>query len=183
MYPDMRYSITFIDADITRPEYYPDLLKEVLDGGEDFDGGFDFYYQRAGVTIPALYSKFIPRLYNSMNMGGCFITDDYGLSPKGLYSRQQNNNHAVQDLLSLFAMESIEGAQLYWERVEIPNFEQLEFNILANSLASVADSERKQMIIQQRLSKRQYRYGWKVRIRRKVRSSRMTSFIVFEAAA
>ncbi|MDP2946145.1 MAG: hypothetical protein Q8N61_01670, partial [bacterium] len=46
------YSITYIQADITKPNKYPQRLKEVL------RKGIDIYYQKAGRRIPEFYSKF-----------------------------------------------------------------------------------------------------------------------------
>ena len=64
------YSITFIKADMTDPERYPDSLKKVL------KSKIDFYYQRAGATIPEAYWHFLPRIASSVKEGGFLITDD-----------------------------------------------------------------------------------------------------------
>lgn len=78
------YAVTFIDGDITvlgkitdsgpLPQGCPGKLREVV------RGGFDFYYQRAGMGIPTAYRdspSFIETLYAGMRPGGYFATDDY----------------------------------------------------------------------------------------------------------
>ncbi|MDD5680780.1 MAG: hypothetical protein PHI59_06030, partial [Candidatus Omnitrophica bacterium] len=64
------YTITFITADITKPDEYPQKLNDVL------DGGIDVYYQRAGMDIPKKYASFMPRIGSSVKNGGYAITDD-----------------------------------------------------------------------------------------------------------
>ncbi|MEA3489429.1 MAG: hypothetical protein U9R44_03680 [Candidatus Omnitrophota bacterium] len=71
------YSIVFIDADITKPEQY----KEILNGKS-----IDLYYQKAGNKIALDYNKaensFIRVINNYLKPGGYFITDDYIFHPE-----------------------------------------------------------------------------------------------------
>ena len=83
------YSVTLINADITRPKKYPDILREVL------AGGIDVYYQKAGQNIPGAYSvkgenNFIRVLRENMNPGAFFVTDDHSyVSWKSFFSESR----------------------------------------------------------------------------------------------
>lgn len=70
------YSITFVGADITKPEQYEDVLFKRLLCGR----GIDIYYQRAGRDIAASYVKdtcFLHTIYEWIRPGGFFATDDH----------------------------------------------------------------------------------------------------------
>jgi len=67
-------TVTFIDADITRPTHYASTLR----------GKFDGYYQRAGQEVPLDYERdprFISELQKFLVEEGYFITDDYAYDP------------------------------------------------------------------------------------------------------
>ncbi|RKY41225.1 MAG: hypothetical protein DRP85_06940 [Candidatus Makaraimicrobium thalassicum] len=70
-------AITFVNADVRRPEEYQDLLE-----GKEID----VYYQRAGNELAEEYSKgkdgYIYVMNSHLKPGGYFITDDYVYSPK-----------------------------------------------------------------------------------------------------
>lgn len=69
--------IQFIEADITQPLKYPEVLHSVI------QSGFDGFYLRAGMEIPSRYGQsnypFIEYLYNHINQSGVFVTDDTGI--------------------------------------------------------------------------------------------------------
>lgn len=70
--------IIFVDADITEPAQYKDVLSEK----------FDLYLQRAGMRIPYSYRKangFIEEISRSMNPGAYFVTDDSALEEAGIF--------------------------------------------------------------------------------------------------
>ncbi len=76
---EQTYSITFINADITRPRQYEEMLE-----GERID----IYYQRAANETAKDYEKgwgsFICRIYEQMRPGGYLITDDYVCVPEDM---------------------------------------------------------------------------------------------------
>jgi hypothetical protein len=70
------YSVKFFSGDITNPGTYSSHLQQAL------NQGFDIYFQKAGMSIPASYSTFLPYLDAQMNAHGFFITDDMGRHPE-----------------------------------------------------------------------------------------------------
>jgi hypothetical protein len=73
------YSITFVRADILKPEQYQHIL----------DAKIDIYYQRAAMSVPTRYKtspRFIHSLSEGLNPGGFFVTDDYGVNDVGLFA-------------------------------------------------------------------------------------------------
>ncbi|MFH1846136.1 MAG: helix-turn-helix domain-containing protein [Candidatus Omnitrophota bacterium] len=68
---EKEYKIIFVNADITRPEEYQDILK---------DEKIDIYYQRAGLEIAKNYKKktksFINFINQCMRKDGYYVTDD-----------------------------------------------------------------------------------------------------------
>lgn len=65
-----RYSITYIKADITNPNNYPELLRRTL------AEGIDIYYERAALNTPAKRGNFLPQIEASIKAGGFLITDE-----------------------------------------------------------------------------------------------------------
>ena len=81
--------IVFVDADITQPAQYKDVLLE----------RFDLYLQRAGMLIPWAYrdrNSFIKVIAKSMNPGAFFATDDDALDEPGEFVDQ--GHHFPLDL-------------------------------------------------------------------------------------
>jgi hypothetical protein len=63
-------TITFIHADLTRPELYPPLLKTKI------ESGFDLFYMKASFLVPQSYPQFLPQLAKFINDGGWLMTVD-----------------------------------------------------------------------------------------------------------
>jgi len=137
-----RYTITFIDADITNSATYPQRLRSAI------DGGFDLYYQRAGHAIPQAYegaASFIAHLYAAMRPGGYFVTDDVGEHPQAILSSRFPSH---QDYGGRFPVNL--------PVIAVPGVESLEQEIIRQKAAQaphlVGDA---------------LHYGWHVRIRQK----------------
>ena len=70
---EKRHTIYFVNADITRPETYPSLLRDKLNKKE-----VNGYFQNAGMHISEKYEDFIPQIVNGFKEGkGFLVTDDY----------------------------------------------------------------------------------------------------------
>ncbi|WP_059359909.1 hypothetical protein [Parachlamydia acanthamoebae] len=63
-------SITFMTADITKPDLYPASLKRLL------ETGIDIFYMKAAFFAAQAYSQFLPHIAKSMNTGGWLMTAD-----------------------------------------------------------------------------------------------------------
>ncbi|MCK5450522.1 MAG: hypothetical protein KAI70_02005, partial [Candidatus Omnitrophica bacterium] len=74
---EREYSITFVDADITKPETYIEALKNKKIG---------IYYQRASMEVAGTYEEedcFLYFINSIMRKNGFYVTDDYLVSPNG----------------------------------------------------------------------------------------------------
>jgi Zn-dependent protease/ubiquinone/menaquinone biosynthesis C-methylase UbiE len=77
--------ITFIEADMTEPASYPELLRKV------FEKGVDIYYQRAALRMPKTYineNNYIKYIHTHLTSGGFFVTDDNSFREDGPNSRE-----------------------------------------------------------------------------------------------
>ncbi len=93
--------ITFINADITRPEEYPAVLQKQL------ISGIDIYFQRAGLAIPVSYDEFIPVIAGAMRQGGYFLTDDTAYWGTFASFRKKQLSAAIgEELLPDFVFQS-----------------------------------------------------------------------------
>jgi hypothetical protein len=63
-------SVTFMTADITKPESYPLLLKKRL------QGGIDIFYMKGACRVPELYPQFLPAIVTAVRPGGWLMTTD-----------------------------------------------------------------------------------------------------------
>lgn len=63
-------SVTFITADITKPDAYPDHLQSQL------KAGIDIFYLKGAFFAPQSYPQFLPTLAKHMNAGGWLMTTD-----------------------------------------------------------------------------------------------------------
>ena len=63
-------SITFIQADITKPDEYPSSLQKEL------NLGFDIFYMKAAFYVPYLYKDFLPCIAQSIRRNGWLMTAD-----------------------------------------------------------------------------------------------------------
>jgi hypothetical protein len=63
-------SLTFITADITKPNSYPPILKKRL------KDGIDIFYLKGACAVPELYSHFLPTIAQSISPGGWLMTTD-----------------------------------------------------------------------------------------------------------
>ncbi len=70
------YTVSFINADITKTDEYPLALNNVL------KKNIDIYYQRAGMKISEAYASFMRRIGEALKNGGFCVTDDH--SPIGV---------------------------------------------------------------------------------------------------
>ncbi len=67
-------SLTFVTADITKPDSYPALLKTKL------QEGFDIFYMKAAYFVPQYYPHFLPQIAKSVKEGGWLMTVDKTLT-------------------------------------------------------------------------------------------------------
>ena len=63
-------SITFLTADITKPQTYTKILKTKL------EEGFDIFYMKAAFLAPRAYPQFLPAIANSVKESGWLMTTD-----------------------------------------------------------------------------------------------------------
>ena len=63
-------TVTFVSADITKPQFYPPLLKEKL------ESGFDIFYMKAAFFAPRHYPQFLPHIAKLLKPGGWLMTTD-----------------------------------------------------------------------------------------------------------
>lgn len=63
-------TLTFLTADVTRPDIYPSLLKTKI------EEGFDIFYLKAAYLAPQHYPQFLPHLAKSIRKGGWLMTAD-----------------------------------------------------------------------------------------------------------
>lgn len=68
--PIKKRKITFLAADITKPNDYPSLLKNKL------QEGFDIFYMKAPFFVPRYYPNFLPFIAKSINKNGWLMTVD-----------------------------------------------------------------------------------------------------------
>lgn len=69
--PSLRMrSLTFVTADITKPEEYPPFLKT------NIEAGFDIFYMKAAFLAPLSYPQFLPALAKFIKPGGWLMTAD-----------------------------------------------------------------------------------------------------------
>lgn len=71
------YEVTWVSTHLEEPQAYPPGLKKLLDSGN-----VDFYFQKAANHIPQNYGKFLPRIAQSIKVGGCLLTSDYDMFGK-----------------------------------------------------------------------------------------------------
>ncbi|MFC1658665.1 signal peptidase I [Candidatus Omnitrophota bacterium] len=133
------YSITYIQADITDPDNYPQRLKQIL------STGIDIYYQKAGFGIPKRYDRFLSIIAKAVKEGGYLVTDDYStereiFNPDSLL-RSHNLNYTSEN-------ELVSAEMRYWES-------QVKF---ARRDDYIANTPVPLYLIY---------YGWRVRIRQK----------------
>ncbi len=62
--------ITFITADITKPDLYPPLLKGKL------EAGIDIFFMKGSFLAPKSYDQFLPGIAKNINSGGYLMTSD-----------------------------------------------------------------------------------------------------------
>ena len=81
------YAVTLISADITKPDRYPQRLKDVL------DQGIDIYYQKAGYHMLEKPETFMPLIASRIKPGGFSITDDELYTRKGQFEDVNLNKY------------------------------------------------------------------------------------------
>ncbi len=81
------YAITFISVDITKPDRYPQRLKDVL--GQ----GIDIYYQKSGYHMLEKSDSFMPLIASRIKPGGFSITDDELYTRKGQFEDANLNKY------------------------------------------------------------------------------------------
>ncbi len=64
-------TLFLLQADITKPEEYPAILKEKI------TTGFDIFYMKGAFHLPLEYSKFLPNLAQGLKTGGWLMTADW----------------------------------------------------------------------------------------------------------
>lgn len=145
------YSITFIDADITYPDKYIDVLSR----------GIDIYYQRASSAIPYAYKSpesFIYYIYYYLNEGGYFVTDDYALS--------MDPKIGIVDLGPKFPIHLNEAQISDSYRIE----NEILNSVLSSRNTAISETARLKYIGIEK-DNPQLHYGWHVRIRQKCQAN------------
>ncbi|MCQ9206630.1 MAG: 50S ribosomal protein L11 methyltransferase [Omnitrophica bacterium] len=145
------YAITFIDADITKPENYMDTVRELSEFGK-----IDLYYQRAAQEVPITYTEpscFLYEMHELLNEGGFFVTDDCAATLDYTLSEITYTDYGSHFPLQNEVVD-----------VAIPDGAAFEkFILYVNPSGRVApESDRA-------------RYGWRVRIRQKAKPAAGTT--------
>jgi len=131
-------TITFIDADISKPDEYPDDLKALfgLDGNAGSARKFDLYYQRAAQWAPDHYKRYIEIISSVIRPGGYLITDDHVN-----YHSEESNLRPLDALLLVAGLRYTRD--LLWDTDTVKFWDGITINNLRP-------------------------YGWKVSVRRKL---------------
>lgn len=82
-------SLTFVTADITRPDSYPSLLKAKL------QEGIDIFYMKGACCVPELYPQFLPTIAQSMMPGGWLMTTDKTSNMESVDPEPSLKQHAL----------------------------------------------------------------------------------------
>ncbi len=136
-YKSRRYEFIFLKADIARPDTYAGVIK----------GGFDIYYQRAGMFLASQYEYFMAGLSLNLREGGFWITDDNSVSYEKLYRRAAPEGDVFREM-TLDEVLIKEGIRF----LESSQFQRTEMNDISQRVYRRLGTE----------------YGWKISVRQKL---------------
>lgn len=106
-------SMTFVTADITNPDAYPDVLKSKL------EDGFDIFYLKAAYFVPKLYHQFLPLIAKCIKKDGWLMTTD-----KTMIMEKVNPEECLQQKNVDFTLKKSEENRII-EGVMSPSFDPL----------------------------------------------------------
>ena len=113
-YTDLKEcTLTYVKADLTKPQNYPQGFKKVL------DEGIDLYMQKGSANIPAKYSTYMSRISSAVRENGYLLTND--MSSEGVYYEIEGHIKNFGEIITTEHLSYLE------DMVQTPFFDYVSF--------------------------------------------------------